>query len=105
VDPYELGAIDITSREQEILWWISSGKTNWEIGQVLHISEYTVKNHIQNTMRKLSVATRTQAVTKALALGILESDNSARSDWSRRRRIRLQALRPDTFTDLLSETA
>lgn len=105
VDPYQLGANDVTDREQEILWWISSGKTNWEIGQVLHISEYTVKNHVQNTMRKLSVATRTQAVTKALALGILESDNSPPSDLSRRRRTRLRALRPEAFADLLGETA
>jgi transcriptional regulator EpsA len=102
VDSHQLGAIDVTDREQEILWWISSGKTNWEIGQVLHISEYTVKNHIQNAMRKLSVATRTQAVTKALALGILESDSSSHSDRSRRCRIRLRTLQPNAFADLLS---
>ncbi len=99
-DPYQPETVDVTDREREILWWISSGKTNWEIGQVLHISEYTVKNHIQNIMRKLSVATRTQAVTKALTLGILEPDVSFHSNQSRRRRIRMRTPQPDGSTNL-----
>jgi len=58
----------LTEREHEILQWLGSGKTNWEIAQVLHISEYTVKNHVQNILIKLKVNTRAQAVAKGLFL-------------------------------------
>jgi transcriptional regulator EpsA len=57
---------DLTEREQEILQWLGSGKTNWEIAQQLSISENTVKNHVQRILAKLDVKTRAQAVAKAL---------------------------------------
>jgi len=56
------GLNGLTEREQEILKWLSSGKTNREIAQVLNISEYTVKNHVQSILIKLKVNTREQAV-------------------------------------------
>lgn len=56
----------LTKREGEILHWISSGKTNWEIAQVLSISENTVKNHVQRILGKLKVNSRTEAVAKGL---------------------------------------
>jgi transcriptional regulator EpsA len=58
----------LTQREQEVLQWLGSGKTNWEIAQVLCISEHTVKNHVQRILIKLKVNTRAQAVGKALVL-------------------------------------
>ena len=57
---------ELTGREQEILQWLGSGKTNWEIAQQLNISENTVKNHVQRVLIKLNVKTRAQAVAKAL---------------------------------------
>lgn len=56
----------LTGRERQILQWMSAGKTNWEIAQVLHISENTVKNHVQRILIKLKVNTRAQAVAKGL---------------------------------------
>jgi len=62
----------LTSREQEILKWIHIGKSNIEIGLILSISPLTVKNHVQNILRKLNVQNRTQAVGKGLALRIID---------------------------------
>lgn len=59
----------LTGREREILQWLSSGKSNWEIAQVLCISENTVKNHVQRILVKLKVNTRAQAVAKELIPG------------------------------------
>ena len=60
--------INLTGREQEVLHWLGSGKTNWEIAQVLQISEHTVKNHVQRILIKLKVNTRAQAVAKSLQI-------------------------------------
>lgn len=57
---------ELTEREHEILQWLGSGKTNWEIAQVLGLSEYTVKNHVQRILLKLKVKNRAQAVAKIL---------------------------------------
>lgn len=57
---------ELTVREQEILKWLSRGKTNWEVAQALCLSEHTVKNHVQRILVKLNVNTRTQAVAKVL---------------------------------------
>lgn len=59
----ELG--QITGREREVLQWLKTGKTNWEIAQILGISPYTVKNHVQNILRKLNVQNRSHAAVKA----------------------------------------
>lgn len=56
----------LTEREHEILKWLGTGKTNWEIAQVLKLSEYTIKSHIQRIFSKLKVSTRAQAVAKLL---------------------------------------
>jgi transcriptional regulator EpsA len=61
----------ITTREEEILRWVSLGKSNIEIGTILGISPLTVKNHVQRVLRKLDVVNRAQAVGKALELRIL----------------------------------
>lgn len=63
----------VTLREQEILHWVSHGKSNYEIGTILDISPLTVKNHVQKILRKLDVVNRAQAVGKALELRILRS--------------------------------
>ncbi|HEX9183219.1 MAG TPA: XrtB/PEP-CTERM-associated transcriptional regulator EpsA [Burkholderiales bacterium] len=63
----------ITLREQEILHWVSLGKSNCEIGTILEISPLTVKNHVQKILRKLDVVNRAQAVGKAMELRILRA--------------------------------
>lgn len=59
----------ITTREDSVLHWMVMGKTNWEISQILQISERTVKFHLKNIFRKLNAVNRVQAVTKARDLG------------------------------------
>lgn len=53
----------LTKREIEIMQWVCSGKTNAEIGLILDISAFTVKNHMQRIFRKLNVTNRAQAIT------------------------------------------
>ena len=54
----------LSERERQIMHWIALGKTNPEIGCILHISEFTVKNHIKSIFAKLDVSNRAQAVAK-----------------------------------------
>ena len=65
----------ITKREFEILQWLHMGKTNWEISSILEISPLTVKNHVQNILRKLDVENRGQAAVKAAKLGLVTISN------------------------------
>lgn len=58
---------DLTEREIEILQWVALGKTNPEIGSILEISAFTVKNHMQRVFKKLDVTNRAQAVSKITA--------------------------------------
>ncbi|MCB5190620.1 transcriptional regulator EpsA [Methylobacillus arboreus] len=61
----------ITAREKEILQWVHTGKSNWEIATILEISPLTVKNHMQNILRKLDVQNRSHAAAKATRLGLI----------------------------------
>ena len=54
----------MSERELDIMRWVCKGKTNGEIGQILDISFFTVKNHLQRIFRKLDVLNRAQAVAK-----------------------------------------
>jgi transcriptional regulator EpsA len=54
----------LSARELEIMDWVKMGKTNMEIGMILNISAFTVKNHLQHIFRKLDVLNRAQAVSK-----------------------------------------
>jgi len=62
----------ITSREQEVMQWMNSGKTNLEIAAILDISPLTVKNHVHSILRKLGVENRGNACVKASELGLLK---------------------------------
>jgi DNA-binding CsgD family transcriptional regulator len=61
----------LSAREIEVLTHVANGKTNADIGRVLHISEATVKTHLLRVFAKLGVSDRTAAVTTAMGLGIL----------------------------------
>lgn len=62
--------VRLSSREQQVLYWVSRGKSNLEIGMILGISRWTVKIHIRNVMAKLTASTRAQAVAAAIELGV-----------------------------------
>ena len=59
----------LTTREQEVFELLVLNKTTKEIAEFLGISEKTVRNHISNTMQKLGVKSRSQAVVELLKLG------------------------------------
>jgi transcriptional regulator EpsA len=52
----------LNTREVEIMEWVSRGKTNGEIGDLLNVSPFTVKNHMQRIFKKLDVFSRSQAI-------------------------------------------
>lgn len=54
----------LSVREVEIMKLVRIGKTNYEIGMILDISAFTVKNHVQRIFKKLDVVNRAQAVAK-----------------------------------------
>jgi transcriptional regulator EpsA len=58
----DTGTSALSDRESEIMVWIAKGKTNGEIGSILNVSEFTVKNHLQRIFKKLCVSNRAQAV-------------------------------------------
>lgn len=60
-----------TTREKEVLKWAADGKTALEIGSILSISERTITFHMQNIMEKLNSVNKTQAIVKAVLLGII----------------------------------
>jgi DNA-binding CsgD family transcriptional regulator len=61
----------LTPRELEVLRWTMDGKTAWEAGAILGISERTAVLHISNATRKLGCNNKHQAVLKALRLGLI----------------------------------
>jgi len=64
-------AIHLTEREQEVLNWLVQGASNEEIAQHLYITVATVKAHLTAIFEKLAVNSRTQAIVKALKLGLV----------------------------------
>ena len=61
----------LTKREKEVFTLLISNKTTSEIAEYLGISEKTVRNHISNTMQKLGVKGRSQAVVELLRMKII----------------------------------
>jgi len=61
----------LTPRELEALHWTMEGKTAWEVGTILGISERTAVLHVNNAMHKLGCVSKHAAVLKALRLGLI----------------------------------
>ena len=59
----------LTNREEEVFSLLVKNKSTKEIAEILDISEKTVRNHISNTMQKLGVKGRAQAVVELIRLG------------------------------------
>lgn len=66
----ELG---LSKRESDVLELVIAGMSNQEIADKLFISVPTVKTHLSNIYSKLDVSRRTQAVQKAIELGIFQT--------------------------------
>jgi two-component system NarL family response regulator len=61
----------LTGREKEILVLVSKGCSNAEIGDILHLSPNTVKNHLKNLFESLGAADRAEAVAIGIRRGLI----------------------------------
>ena len=62
---------ELSERELQILKQMALGKSNKEIGQILYISKYTVKNHVSAILKKLKAMCRTGAIAIASGRGLV----------------------------------
>lgn len=62
----------LTPRELEIVRLLAKGNRNQDVGDILSISESTVKVHVRNIMEKLGASDRTEAVVIAIQRGIIQ---------------------------------
>ena len=62
----------LSKRETQVLELLAQGMSNRELAEELYISEKTVKNHVSNILKKLSVNDRTQAVILGLKRGLVK---------------------------------
>ncbi len=71
IDENKIKELEITTREYEVLKFISDGLSNKEIGEKLFLSESTIKTHVSNLLLKLNAKRRTQAIQIAKSLKII----------------------------------
>lgn len=64
----------VSRREEEVLQLIADGCSSVEVAQRLFISQKTVKNHLASIYHKLDARDRTQAVLRAVRMGIVRLD-------------------------------
>jgi DNA-binding NarL/FixJ family response regulator len=62
---------ELTAREVEVLRLMAEGYGNKQIAARLGISDHTVKFHISSILAKLSVSSRTEAVTQGIRMGLI----------------------------------
>jgi LuxR family transcriptional regulator, quorum-sensing system regulator BjaR1 len=62
----------LSRRERQCLQWVAVGKSDWEIGEILSISEKTANYHVEQIKRKYNVATRVQAVVHGIRSGAIQ---------------------------------
>lgn len=67
------GPSTLTQREREVLVLVARGRSNQRIGTELQISERTARTHVSNVLRKLQLASRTQAALLAVREGLVPS--------------------------------
>jgi len=65
-------AVRMTKREREIITLIGEGLSNKEIGQMMHVSTFTVKSHVHNIMEKLVLHTRLEVANYSYSNGALK---------------------------------
>ena len=63
----------LSERERQCLEWAAAGKTDWEIGQILSLSEKTVNVYVSRAKTKFQVKTRAQAILKAVKLNAIRA--------------------------------
>jgi DNA-binding CsgD family transcriptional regulator len=64
--------VQLTDRERDVLSWAARGKTASETADILGIAEGTVIVHLKNVMDKLGAPSKTNAVARAIYLGLID---------------------------------
>jgi len=64
----------LSPREQDVMKFAAEGLTNMQIGDELSLSPRTVQSHLRNIFTKLNVSSRTEAVVKAIRMGIVSGE-------------------------------
>ena len=72
INETELEKLNLNSREYEVLQLLAKGHSNTDIAENLFLSLSTIKTHVSNLYFKMDVKSRTQAITKAKLLKIIE---------------------------------
>ena len=72
IDEANLQKLGISKREYEVLELISGGHSNQEIADKLFVSNSTIKTHVANLFAKLDASRRTQAISRAKELHIIQ---------------------------------
>lgn len=72
-------APDISDRELEVMRLAARGLTNILIADELHLSPRTVQTHLRNVFTKLGVSSRTEAVVRAISLGLVALNDEGRN--------------------------
>lgn len=70
----EKNGVPLTRREHDLIELLGKGLSNRELGQVLGVSEDTVKTHLKNLFRKLEVSDRAEAVREGLRRGFIHAE-------------------------------
>jgi DNA-binding NarL/FixJ family response regulator len=65
------GPWSLTQRELDVIQLLAEGATNCEISDRLFISQKTTKNHLASIFQKLDVSNRTQALVRAVVMGLV----------------------------------
>jgi DNA-binding CsgD family transcriptional regulator len=73
---------NLSDREKTCLNWVALGKSSWDIGTIIGLSEHTVNFHLKNAMKKLSATSRMIACLKAVRLGLIDGPPEAPKDDS-----------------------
>jgi len=63
--------IELTQKELECLKWSATGKSAWDIGQIMNLGEAGVNKHFANIRRKFGTTTRCHAIVKAIRMGLI----------------------------------
>ncbi|MEM9539696.1 MAG: response regulator transcription factor [Cyanobacteria bacterium P01_E01_bin.42] len=66
-------SLKLTEREQEVLHWLVQGASNDAIAKKLYVTVATVKAHLSSIFTKLEVKNRTQAIVRAIRLGLVQA--------------------------------
>lgn len=75
VEVVDLGPL--TAREAQALLWAAEGKTAWEVGRILGVSEATAAAHLTRAAEKLAAVNRAHLIARAFVRGVLRAVHAA----------------------------